>query len=113
MFTDNALPAERLKAFLLIARGMANFTSEIDLKTCMELDQKCGTLWHARFPPLLGGGLEPHFRVLFSAIFQGFPWGVSIRVEICGSERKQKCSFFVVKLLTKFSCVLAIVCLPQ
>ena len=29
--TDNALPAERLKAFLLIARGMANFTSEIDL----------------------------------------------------------------------------------
>jgi hypothetical protein len=31
MSTDNALPAERLKAFLLIARGMANFTSEIDL----------------------------------------------------------------------------------
>jgi hypothetical protein len=28
---DNALPAERLKAFLLIARGIANFTSEIDL----------------------------------------------------------------------------------
>jgi hypothetical protein len=37
------------------------------------------------------GGLEPHFRVLFSAIFQGFPWGISIRVETCGSERKQKC----------------------
>ena len=33
MSTDNALPAERLKAFLLIARGMANFTSGIDLKT--------------------------------------------------------------------------------
>ena len=54
----------------------------------------------AKFKPLrngvdsnyvLGGGLEPHFGVLFSAIFQGFPWGISIRVEICGSERKQKC----------------------
>jgi hypothetical protein len=30
MSTDSALPAERLKAFLLIARGMANFASEID-----------------------------------------------------------------------------------
>jgi hypothetical protein len=48
-------------------------------------------LWPFRFPPLLGGGLEPHFRVLFSAIFQGFPWGISIRVETGGSERKQKC----------------------
>jgi hypothetical protein len=31
MSTDNALPAERLKTFLLIARGMANIASEIDL----------------------------------------------------------------------------------
>jgi hypothetical protein len=23
------------------------------------------------FPHVLGGGLEPHFRVLFSAVFQG------------------------------------------
>jgi hypothetical protein len=30
------------------------------------------------------GGLEPHFRVLFSAISQGFPLGISIKVEICG-----------------------------
>jgi hypothetical protein len=36
-------------------------------------------------------GGEPHFRVLFSAIFQGFPWVISIRVETCGNERKQKC----------------------
>src|SRR5260370_16607200 len=40
---------------------------------------------------LLGGGLEPHFRVLFSAIFHGVSPGISIRVETCGSERKQKC----------------------
>jgi hypothetical protein len=62
MSTDNALPAERLKAFLLIARGMANFRSEIELKNCREIDQKCGTLWHVRFPPLLGGVLNPDFR---------------------------------------------------
>ncbi len=48
----------------------------------------CGLL---DFPPLLGGGLEPHFRVLFSAIFHAFPCGISIRVETSGSERKQKC----------------------
>ena len=41
--------------------------------------------------PSARGGLEPHFRVLFSAIFHAFPLGVSIRVETCGSERKQKC----------------------
>ena len=59
------------------------------------------------------GGLEPAFRVLFSAIFHEFRSGISIGVENYGIERKQNCSFFVVKLLTKFSCVLAIVCLPQ
>jgi len=37
------------------------------------------------------GGLEPHFRVLFSAIFQVLPGRISIRVETCGSERKQMC----------------------
>ena len=42
---------------------------------------------------VLGGGLEPRFRVLFSAIFQVFPWGISIRVETGGKERKQNCSF--------------------
>ena len=62
---------------------------------------------------MLGGGLEPAFRVLFSAIFHEFRSGISIRVAICGKEWNQNCSFFVVKLLTKFSCVLAVVCLPQ
>jgi hypothetical protein len=46
--------------------------------------KKCCKLLHGEFSPLLGGGLEPHIRVLFSAIFQVFPWGISIRVEICG-----------------------------
>jgi hypothetical protein len=41
---------------------------------------------------LLGGGLEPHFRVLFSAVFQVFPCGISIRVENYGIERKENCS---------------------
>ena len=40
---------------------------------------------------VLGGGLEPRFRVLFSAIFHLFPREISIRVETCGSERKQMC----------------------
>ena len=68
-------------------------------------DRRCGLLWPAKFPPLRGGGLEPAFRVLFSAIFHEFRLGISIRVEICGKEWNQNCSFFVVKLLTKFSCV--------
>jgi hypothetical protein len=57
---------------------------------------------------VLGGGLEPAFRVLFSAVFHGFPSGISIRVANCGKEWNQNCSFFVVKLPAKFSCVLAI-----
>jgi hypothetical protein len=41
---------------------------------------------------VLGGGLEPRFRVLFSAIFHGVSLGISIRVETCGKERKKNCS---------------------
>jgi hypothetical protein len=37
------------------------------------------------------GGLEPHFWVLFSAVFHVLPREISIRVESCGSERKQMC----------------------
>ena len=40
---------------------------------------------------LCSRGLEPHFRVLFSAISKVLPRGISIRVETCRSERKQKC----------------------
>jgi hypothetical protein len=38
------------------------------------------------------GGLEPAFRVLFSAIFRAFRSGISIMVENYGIERKQNCS---------------------
>jgi hypothetical protein len=41
--------------------------------------------------PLLGGGLEPLFRVLFSAIFQVFPCGISIGVENRGFLWKENC----------------------
>ena len=66
---------------------------------------------HARFPPLLGGGLEPLFRVLFSAIFHGVSPGISIRVENYGIERKENCSQPVVILSTELICVGAILCL--
>jgi hypothetical protein len=38
-----------------------------------------------------GGGLEPHFRVLFSAVFHVFPPEIAIRVENGGFSRKQIC----------------------
>ena len=41
---------------------------------------------------VLGEGLEPHFRVLFSAIFHDLSLGISIGVENYGIERKQNCS---------------------
>src|ERR1700730_8900070 len=40
---------------------------------------------------VLGGGLEPRFRVLFSAIFHVFPSEIAISVESGGFSRKQNC----------------------
>ena len=57
---------------------------------------------------LLGGGLEPLFRLLFSAIFHGVPWGISMRVENYGIERKENCSQSTYKI---FGCVFEISCL--
>jgi hypothetical protein len=37
------------------------------------------------------GGLEPRFRVLFSAIFHGVSSEIAIRVENGGFSRKQNC----------------------
>src|SRR6266403_3666039 len=108
MSTDNALPAERLKAFLLIARGMANFTSGIDLKNYRKIDQRCGTLWHAQFLPLLGGGLEPHFRVLFSAIFHGVSLGNFHQGRNLWKVAEAKVWSFLVSARTFFMCVLII-----
>ena len=60
---------------------------------------------------MLGGGLEPLFRVLFSAIFHGVSLGISIRVENYGIERKENCSQSVVILRTELICVGVILCL--
>src|SRR5262245_49866268 len=50
-------------------------------------------------------GLEPHFRVLFSAIFHGVSLGISTRVENYGIERKENCSQSTYKI---FGCVFEI-----
>ena len=73
--------------------------------------KNCCKMLHVRFSPLLGGGLEPLFRVLFSAIFHGVSPGISIRVENYGIERKENCSQSVVILRTELICVGAILCL--
>ena len=72
---------------------------------------KCHNLWHTverPISPLLGGGLEPAFRVLFSANFDVFPWGFSIRVENYGIEWKENCSQSTHEI---FGCVFEIFCL--
>jgi hypothetical protein len=67
-----------------------------------EIDPKIGKTAARPISFSARGGLEPAFRVLFSAIFHEFPSGISIGVAICGKVWNQNCSFFVVKLLTKF-----------
>jgi hypothetical protein len=44
-----------------------------------------------RMAPLLGGGLNPILGFCFPLFSIYFPGEFSIRVETCGSERKQKC----------------------
>jgi hypothetical protein len=46
------------------------------------MGQEFGLFWSADFAPLLGGGLEPGFRVPFSTIFHG------IALEKRKSDRK-------------------------
>ena len=38
-----------------------------------------------------GGDLNPILGFYFPLFSMVFPWGISIRVETCGSERKQNC----------------------
>jgi hypothetical protein len=40
---------------------------------------------------VLGGDLNPILGVSFPLFSMVLPWGISIRVETCGSGRKQKC----------------------
>ena len=64
-------------------------------------------------PPLLGGGLEPHFRVLFSAIFHGVSLGNFHQGRNRWKLAEAKVWQIVVDLRTKFLCVLMIVCLSR
>ena len=47
--------------------------------------------WTLNGVPSARGGLEPHFRVLYSAIFHDVPSEIAIRVENGGFLRKQNC----------------------
>jgi hypothetical protein len=40
---------------------------------------------------VLGGDLNPILGFCFPLFSRVLPWEISIRVETCGSERKQKC----------------------
>src|SRR5262249_32772109 len=51
----------------------------------------------------LEGGLEPLFRVLFSAIFQVFSWVISIRGENRGFLWKENCCKSAYKFFLRFS----------
>jgi hypothetical protein len=54
---------------------------------------------------VLGGGLEPHFRVLFSAIFHGVSPGISIRGGKLRNRAERKLYSIVVSLRTTFLAV--------
>jgi hypothetical protein len=66
----------------------------------------------AEFPPLLGRGLEPHFRVLFSAIFHGVSVGNFHQGRNLWKVAEAKVWSFLVNPPTKFLCVLIILYLP-
>jgi hypothetical protein len=66
--------------------------TDIMFRRGSEARSKYFIAWPLGGPPSARGGLEPHFRVLFSAIFHGFSLGFSIRMENYGIERKQNCS---------------------
>src|SRR4029077_12814618 len=93
MSTDKALPAERLNLPMRQVQCQISRPKSMS-KSAQKSRRNRSKVWSflvSRLSSSARGGLEPHFRALFSAIFQVFPWGISIRVETCGSERKQKC----------------------
>ena len=59
------------------------------------------------------GGLEPHFRVLFSAIFQGVTQGNFHQGRNLWKGAEAKVWSFVADLDTNFLCVLMIVASPR
>jgi hypothetical protein len=60
---------------------------------------------------LLGGGLEPHFRVLFSAMFQGVSLGNFHQGRKLWKVAEAKVWSVLVNLRTNCPCVVTIVCL--
>jgi hypothetical protein len=66
------------------------------------LERKLFKTNHLKMGISARGGLEPLFRVLFSAVFQVLPCGISIRVENCGIERKENCSRSTYKIFGCF-----------
>jgi hypothetical protein len=63
-----SLDKKRHKSFLESLSAAKRDYVQARLRGSQEVLQRVAFRW----PTLLGGGLEPHFRVLFSAIFQGF-----------------------------------------
>jgi len=53
--------------------------------------KKSQKLLHGELPPLLGGDLNPILGFCFPPCSMVSPLGISIRVETCGSGRKQNC----------------------
>ena len=51
------------------------------------------TLWSAQFLLCSEGDLNPLLGFYFPLFSMVFPWGISIRVAICGKEWNQKCSY--------------------
>jgi hypothetical protein len=70
-------------------------------------------LLHAKFAPLLGRGLEPHFKVLFSAIFQGVPLRNFHQIRNLWKRAEAKVWSILVNPRTFFMCVLIIFYLPS
>src|SRR6476661_3223145 len=89
MSTDSGL-VERL-ILPIRKNGMPNSCLKSTFKIGKQNRLKCGLLRSAGFLPLLGGGLEPRFMVLFSAIFHDVSLGNCHKVENRGFSRKQNC----------------------
>ena len=79
----------------------------LDLKSVQASQNiSCSNITTYMIASLLGGGLEPHFRVLFSAIFQGFTRENFHQGRNLWNLAEAKVWQIVVNLRTKYLCVL-------
>src|SRR5208283_3870315 len=82
---EGLLPKRRRRSSRFRSSSSLSLTvSEIDYDKLSALKRKFFKNNYLMARISARGGLEPHFRVLFSAIFHGVPWRISIRVETCG-----------------------------